>query len=140
MSASTKKVTRAERELRQSAFCSNFSAKLLYLFGEKGISQKMLADAIGLTDGAISNYTASKRAPGYPDFFLICDYLGVSADYFNPAVDANDWEKYTAKKAGEAKTDAELSARAEYIKRISDALQRRSTPSILKLSEFLNSL
>lgn len=138
INASTKKATRAERELRQSAFCSNFSTKLLRLISKKGINQNTLADAIGLTSGAISNYATSKRAPAYPDFFLICEYFGVSADYFNPTVSEKDWEKYLVRKETRTESIEELEFRDRYLKQICDLLGTLPVSKLSHIWEFLN--
>ena len=57
----------------------------------KGLKQKQLADALGVTGIAIQNYENNRRKPAYDILIAMADYFGVSLDYLvgrtnNPAV------------------------------------------------------
>lgn len=60
---------------------SNFSERLKELRKERNISQKALADAIGMSDTAIQNYELCTRKPSAETVVLIADYFNVSMDY-----------------------------------------------------------
>lgn len=55
--------------------------KLKQLRKEKGVSQKVVAEAIGVTLSAYSNYEQGIREPSYQILVAICKYFKVSADY-----------------------------------------------------------
>lgn len=55
--------------------------KLKELRQEKGVSQKEVASAIGVTLSAYSNYEQGIREPSYEILVNICKYYGVSSDY-----------------------------------------------------------
>lgn len=57
----------------------------------KGLTQKQLADALGITEIAIQNYENNRRKPAYDILIAMADYFDVSLDYLagrtdNPAV------------------------------------------------------
>lgn len=64
-------------------------AKCLQIFGqrlknlreEKGVSQRELAEIIGISKGAVYYYESDERAPDIVTLEKLSDYFGVSADY-----------------------------------------------------------
>ena len=64
-------------------------AKCLQVFGrrlkglreENGISQRELADIIGISKGAVYYYESDSRAPDIVTLEKIADYFDVSTDY-----------------------------------------------------------
>lgn len=58
-----------------------FAERLKELRIEKGISLKILAKEIGVTDIAISRWENEKRIPNIENLVLIANYFGVSSDY-----------------------------------------------------------
>lgn len=55
--------------------------KLKLLRKQKGVSQNVVAKAIGVTLSAYSNYEQGIREPSYEILINICKYYDVSADY-----------------------------------------------------------
>ena len=55
--------------------------KLKLLRKEKGISQKVVAKALGITLSAYSNYEQGIREPSNDILVKLCKYFCVSADY-----------------------------------------------------------
>ena len=55
--------------------------KLRYLRKEKGVSQKVVAEALGITLSAYSNYEQGIREPNLQILASICKYFDVTADY-----------------------------------------------------------
>ena len=55
--------------------------RLKMLRNEKGVSQKTVADAIGVTLSAYSNYEQGIREPSYQILMNLCKYFQVSADF-----------------------------------------------------------
>ena len=55
--------------------------KLKELRKEKGVSQKEVAKAIGITLSAYSNYEQGTREPSYEILKNLCLYYEVSADF-----------------------------------------------------------
>ena len=55
--------------------------KLKLLRKDKGVSQKEVAEAIGVTISAYSNYEQGLREPSNQILVNICRYFNVSADY-----------------------------------------------------------
>jgi len=48
---------------------------------EKGLSQKDVAEHLGITRQAIASYELAKREPDYETLHKLADFFGVSADY-----------------------------------------------------------
>ena len=46
-----------------------------------GITQNALADALGISPGAVGHYLMGRREPTLPNFMLICQHLQVSSDW-----------------------------------------------------------
>lgn len=57
------------------------SSKLKSLRESKGLSQKDLAEDIGVSDVMISMYEQGKKNPSLDTLSMISDYFGVSVDY-----------------------------------------------------------
>ncbi len=55
--------------------------KLKLLRKQKGVSQKVVAEAIGVTLSAYSNYEQRLREPSNQILISLCKYYDVSADY-----------------------------------------------------------
>jgi transcriptional regulator with XRE-family HTH domain len=59
----------------------NFGKKLKELRKEKNLTCKEVADSIGLTKNAITNYEIGFREPSLSVLKALCDFYDVSADY-----------------------------------------------------------
>jgi len=55
--------------------------KLKLLRKEKGVSQKVVAKALGITLSAYSNYEQGIREPSNDILIKLCKYFNVSSDY-----------------------------------------------------------
>ena len=55
--------------------------RLKLLRKQKGVSQKVVAEAIGVTLSAYSNYEQGLREPNNQILISLCKYYDVSADY-----------------------------------------------------------
>lgn len=60
---------------------SEFSRTLSLLRQEKGVSQRVAATALGISQALLSHYENGIREPGLAFVVRACDYYGVSADY-----------------------------------------------------------
>ena len=60
---------------------TNMNKKLKELRLEKGLSQKVIAKALGITLSAYSNYEQGIRTPSIETIKKICEYYKVSSDY-----------------------------------------------------------
>ena len=58
-----------------------FSERLRSLRNSKGLSQKTVAEAMGITETGYQNYEVGRRLPTFEKLIAICDTLGCSADY-----------------------------------------------------------
>ena len=58
-----------------------FNQRLKEIRTEKGLKQKELAQALGLTLQAICNYEAGIREPSLEMLVKMCKYFDVTADY-----------------------------------------------------------
>ena len=68
--------------------------KLKQLRKEKGVSQKDVAKAIGVTISAYSNYEQGLREPSNQILINICKYYDVTADYL---LGLEDWLRINKK-------------------------------------------
>ena len=59
----------------------DFAQKLKKLRLEKGLSQKEVSTALGLTRNAFTNYETGVREPSLETLKNICLFLEVSSDY-----------------------------------------------------------
>ncbi len=64
---------------------NSIAFKLKTLRKAKGITQEQLADAVGISRGAIGGYEIGRRNPRLPDLQKIAEYFGVGLDYFGVA-------------------------------------------------------
>ena len=60
---------------------NKFAERLKMLRMEYGISQKMLANCIGVTRQAIGNYEKGKRECGFDGLILLAEMFGVTTDF-----------------------------------------------------------
>lgn len=58
-----------------------FSERLIYLRKERKISQKKIAEAIGMSEQAYQKYEYNKREPGEKKLIAIAEYYNISIDY-----------------------------------------------------------
>ncbi len=59
----------------------DFCARLKSLRTEKNLTQKELADSVGMTDRAIQRYEYGEREPAYQCLLALADFFDVSIDY-----------------------------------------------------------
>lgn len=59
----------------------DFSDRLVELRKSKDITQRQLAEALGLTVPAIQNYESKRRRPTFDITLAMAEYLDVSLDY-----------------------------------------------------------
>ena len=69
---------------------NNFSSRLLACRTLKSISQKALADELGISDAAVTMMEKSKRAPSFEILCALADYFDVSLDYLVGRTDCPD--------------------------------------------------
>ena len=74
---------------------ATFSERLKLLRKEKGVTQKAVADAIGVTERGIRRYEAGDVTPGFDIIAALAEYFKVSTDYVigvndNPNSDETD--------------------------------------------------
>lgn len=58
-----------------------FSARLLHCRKKSGMSQKALADVLGLSDAAVTMLEKAKRSPSFEVLCTLADFFDVSLDY-----------------------------------------------------------
>ena len=58
-----------------------FCQRLKELRSEKGVSQKVVADFLGITDKGYCFYELGQREPSISTLIKLCNYFDVSADY-----------------------------------------------------------
>jgi transcriptional regulator with XRE-family HTH domain len=58
-----------------------FSERLRNLRVSKGLSQKNIAEAMGITEAGYQNYEVGRRLPTFEKLLAICNALDCSADY-----------------------------------------------------------
>lgn len=79
----------------------SFGSRLKELRIERNSSQKEIADDIGISITAISQYESDSRFPNEDILKRLCLYYNVSSDYLLELTDTkcsipnNDYEKYT---------------------------------------------
>lgn len=69
-------------------FMKTLSEKLKELRLEKNLTQKQVAQLLGLTQNAIGNYEAGIREPSLSTLKQICDLFDVPADYLIGRIDS----------------------------------------------------
>lgn len=55
--------------------------RLRELRKEKGLTQKQLADMLGISDKGYGYYELEQREPSISMIIILCDFYDVSADY-----------------------------------------------------------
>jgi len=60
---------------------TDFSRSLALLRKERGMSQRMAASGLGISQALLSHYETGAREPGLPFIVRACDYYSVSADF-----------------------------------------------------------
>lgn len=58
-----------------------FPERLKELRKEKGVTQKVVADYLGITIKAYCFYELGQRMPPIPTLLKLCEFFGVSSDY-----------------------------------------------------------
>lgn len=58
-----------------------FSERLRSLRNSRGLSQKTVAEAMGITETGYQNYEVGRRLPTFEKLLAICNALDCSADY-----------------------------------------------------------
>ena len=71
-----------------------FNKVLISLMNEKGKSIKQLAEVLGCTTQAISNYRLGKSMPNYESLIKLADYFDVSCDYLLTGVKLEDKQEH----------------------------------------------
>jgi transcriptional regulator with XRE-family HTH domain len=59
----------------------SFGNRVKKIRKQKGVSQSTLANALGISTNAISQYETDKRFPDKKTLVEICNFLDVSSDY-----------------------------------------------------------
>ena len=60
---------------------TNYSNRIRELRVARSMNQEQLADALGLTKQAVSQYERGVRKPSVPVLEALCDFFNVSSDY-----------------------------------------------------------
>jgi transcriptional regulator with XRE-family HTH domain len=60
---------------------TNFSRSLSFLRQEKGVSQRVAAQDLGVSQALLSHYENGIREPGFQFLLRACDYYNVSSDF-----------------------------------------------------------
>ena len=60
---------------------SIFSARLRELRALKNVTQKQVAESVGLSERGYQNYELDNREPTMSSIIKLADYFGVSTDY-----------------------------------------------------------
>jgi transcriptional regulator with XRE-family HTH domain len=76
-----------------------FADRLRGLREAAGLTQAALADAAGLSLGAVRNYEQGIREPYWAAVFKLADALGVSCEAFRDCVDAGPRPDASARRA-----------------------------------------
>lgn len=64
---------------------TEIGAKIRALRKARGFTQGDVADAVGMTRGALSGYEIGRRTPRLPELQKLADFFGVGLDYFGVA-------------------------------------------------------
>lgn len=59
----------------------NLNERLISLRKERKVTQKQLAETIGMSEQGYQNYEYNKREPAYQKLIAIAEYFNVSIDY-----------------------------------------------------------
>lgn len=91
------KTKRAENQTKKETYkYKAFGQCMGDTMRKKGVTNRMLANYLCLSESAISGYRTGRRSPSVTDLAKIADYLGVSSDYLlgvtdNPSADSPDF-------------------------------------------------
>ena len=69
------------KKMTKEARMEKFGERVRVLRDNKGLSQKELADRIGMTRSIISTYETGQKMPTYGKLIKLADVLEVSTDY-----------------------------------------------------------
>ena len=58
-----------------------FSARLVQLRKSRGITQRQLANELGISELAVQHYEAQRRKPAYDILLALADFFDISLDY-----------------------------------------------------------
>lgn len=68
----------------------NFGERLRIIRTERGLSQRQIAEALGVSVNSISQYENGKRFPDEKTIVGLCEFFKVSADYLFGLSDLQD--------------------------------------------------
>lgn len=68
--------------MTNNVLANNVGCKMKLLRKKKGVNQDALAEYLGISRGAISNYESGKRNPNIKDLAKIAKFYNVGLDYF----------------------------------------------------------
>lgn len=80
----------------------SFGERVLALLNEKGINQRQLAEAIGVTEATISRYMTMHREPKVILVMKMAEFFGVSTDYLlfgstKKGITGNEYQRLAAR-------------------------------------------
>lgn len=58
-----------------------FSDRLISIRRQRGVTQRQLAESIGVSEIAVQNYENQRRKPAFDVLIALADYFDVSLDY-----------------------------------------------------------
>lgn len=58
-----------------------FQERLVHIRKARGLTQKQLAAAVGLSEVGLQNYEGGRRKPAFDVLIALADYFDVSLDY-----------------------------------------------------------
>lgn len=67
-------------ELTKEEKAKLFASKLRGLRGERDVTQKQLADAIGASEQSVVNWESGEGLPSFDKAWLLADFFGVPID------------------------------------------------------------
>ena len=105
-----------------------YSDKLKQLRKEKGLTQRELAEKLGLGKSAIGMYESGKRTPAFETLEMICDFFNVNMDLLSDV-------KSTSTPAPAPKEESPLSA---HEKAMVDAYKKASDKDKYTVDMVLN--
>ena len=84
---------------------TDFSRSLSLLRKEKGVSQRIAAGALGVSQALLSHYETGAREPGLPFIRTACDYYEVSSDFLLGRTLMRDGTEITLDRLADASGD-----------------------------------
>lgn len=72
---------------------NSFSERLKALRNKRGLTQKQLGEATGLSARGIQDYELEQRKPGLDALFALADYFDVPLDYLTGRGIFENWEQ-----------------------------------------------